>query len=61
MAAIQKIRSKGVLLVSVIALALFLFVAGDLFRGLESLFRNSSMQVGKSTARPSTSSSIRNW
>ena len=47
MAAIQKIRSKGVLLVSVIALALFLFVAGDLFRGLESLFRNSSMQVGE--------------
>lgn len=47
MAAIQKIRSKGVLLVSIIALALFLFVAGDLFRGLESLFRSSSMQVGE--------------
>lgn len=47
MAALQKIRSKGVLLVSVIALALFLFVAGDLFRGLESLFQNSSQQVGE--------------
>ena len=47
MAAIQKIRSKGVLLVSIIALALFLFVAGDLFSGLESLFRSSSMQVGE--------------
>ena len=47
MAALQKIRSKGVLLVSIIALALFLFVAGDLFRGLESLFQNSSQQVGE--------------
>ena len=47
MAALQKIRSKGVLLVSIIALALFLFVAGDLFRGLESLFQQSSQQVGE--------------
>lgn len=47
MAALQKIRSKGVLLVSIIALALFLFVAGDLFRGLESIFQSSSQQVGE--------------
>lgn len=47
MAALQKIRSKGVLLVTVIAVALFLFVAGDLFRGLESLFQQSSQQVGE--------------
>lgn len=47
MAALQKIRSKGVLLVSIIALALFLFVAGDLFRGLESIFQHSSQQVGE--------------
>ena len=47
MAALQKIRSKGVLLVSIIAIALFLFVAGDLFRGLESLFQQSSQQVGE--------------
>ena len=47
MAALQKIRSKGVLLVSIIALALFLFVAGDLFRGLESLFQSSGQQVGE--------------
>ena len=47
MAALQKIRSKGVLLVSIIAVALFLFVAGDLFRGLESLFMKSSQQVGE--------------
>lgn len=47
MAALQKIRSKGVLLVSIIALALFLFVAGDLFRGLESLFHINSQQIGE--------------
>ena len=47
MAALQKIRSKGVLLVTVIAVALFLFVAGDLFRGLESIFQHSSQQVGE--------------
>ena len=47
MAALQKIRSRGVLLVSIIALALFLFVAGDLFRGLESLFQQSSQQIGE--------------
>ena len=47
MAALQKIRSKGVLLVSIIALALFLFVAGDLFRGLESIFQSSSQQAGE--------------
>lgn len=47
MAALQKIRSKGVLLVSIIALALFLFLAGDLFRGLESLFHSNSQQIGE--------------
>lgn len=47
MAALQKIRSKGVLLVSIIALALFFFVAGDLFRGLESIFQHSNQQVGE--------------
>lgn len=47
MAALQSIRKRGVLLVTVIAVALFLFVAGDLFRGLESFFQNSSQQVGE--------------
>ena len=36
MAAIGKIRSWGPALVAVIGLALFAFVAGDLFRGCES-------------------------
>ena len=52
MAVLQKIRSKGVLLVSAIALALFLFVAGDLFRGLESIFRSSDQQVGEVAGKP---------
>lgn len=52
MAALQKIRSKGVLLVTIIAVALFLFVAGDLFRGLESLFQKSSQQVGEVDGKP---------
>lgn len=47
MAAIQSIRKRGALLVSVIAVALFLFIAGDLFRGIESLFQSSSQQVGE--------------
>ncbi len=42
MAALQTIRSKGVLLVSVIALALFLFVAGDLFRGCQSILQDTT-------------------
>lgn len=47
MAVLQKIRNKGVLLVSIIALALFLFVAGDLVRGLQSIFQSSSQEVGE--------------
>lgn len=47
MAALQTIRKRGVLLVSVIAVALFLFVAGDLFRGLESVFQKNSQEVGE--------------
>lgn len=35
------------LLVTAIAVALFLFVAGDLFRGIESLFQQSGQQIGK--------------
>lgn len=47
MAAIQSIRKRGVLLVVVIAVALFLFIAGDLFRGIESLFQSSNQKVGE--------------
>ncbi len=47
MAALQKIRNHGVLLVTVIAVALFLFVMGDLVRGGEGLLSQSKQQVGE--------------
>lgn len=47
MAALQKIRSHGVLLVGIIALALALFVIGDALRGGESLWNQSKQQVGE--------------
>lgn len=47
MATLGKIRKHGVLLVAVIALALFLFVAGDLFRGLEGLLQQRGQNVGE--------------
>lgn len=47
MAVLQKIRNKGVLLVSSIAVALFLFVIGDLLRGGEGLINQSRQIVGK--------------
>ncbi len=47
MAAIQAIRSKGVLLVTIIAVALFLFVIGDALRGGESIWNQSKMNVGQ--------------
>ena len=47
MAALQSIRNRGVLLVSAIAVALFLFVVGDALRGGESFFNQSKMNVGE--------------
>ena len=47
MAVLQKIRNKGVLLVSIIALALFLFVIGDLLRGGEVLFTQGKQKAGE--------------
>jgi len=47
MAAIQSIRNRGVLLVAVIAVALFLFVIGDALRGGESIWNQSKMNVGQ--------------
>lgn len=47
MAALQKIRSKGVLLVTVIAVALFLFVLGDALRGGESFLNQQKQQIGE--------------
>ena len=47
MAALQSIRNRGVLLVTAIAVALFLFVVGDALRGGESFFNQSKMNVGE--------------
>jgi len=47
MAVLQKIRNRGVLLVSIIAVALFLFVIGDLLRGGEGLINQSRQTVGQ--------------
>lgn len=47
MAALQKIRSHGALLVASIAIALGLFVIGDAIRGGESFLNHSRQQVGE--------------
>ncbi len=47
MAVLQKIRNRGILLVSIIALALFLFIIGDLLRGGEGLINQSRQNVGE--------------
>lgn len=47
MAVLQKIRNRGVLLVSIIALALFLFVIGDFLRGGEVLFNQGKQTAGE--------------
>lgn len=47
MAVLQKIRNRGVLLVSAIAIALFLFVIGDLLRGGEGLMNQAKQTVGE--------------
>jgi peptidyl-prolyl cis-trans isomerase D len=47
MAVLQKIRNKGILLVSIIALALALFIIGDMLRGGESLLNQARQTVGE--------------
>lgn len=47
MAALGKIRSKGVILISVLGLALFAFIAEELFRSCESTRNESRQQVGE--------------
>ena len=43
MAALQKIRNKGALLVIVIGLALFAFIAEEFFRSIETSSNDSKM------------------
>lgn len=47
MAALGKIRSKGVILISVIGFALFAFIAEELFRSCDSSRNESRQQVGE--------------
>ncbi len=47
MAALQKIRNRGALLIIVIGLAMFAFIAGDLFNSIETTFNSKRMQVGE--------------
>ncbi len=47
MAALGKIRSKGVFLVAIIAFGLFAFIAEELFRSCESTQNESKQQVGE--------------
>ena len=47
MAALGKIRSKGVILASIIGLALFAFIAEELFRSCDSMRNDQRQQVGE--------------
>ena len=47
MAAIGKIRSWGPILVAVIGLALFAFIAGDLAKSCESMKNQDRSQIGE--------------
>ena len=47
MAAIGKIRSWGPILVTVIGLALFAFIAEELFRSCESTRNQERQQIGE--------------
>ena len=47
MATLQKIRSKGPLLLAVIGLALFAFIAEEAFRSWQTSSNNSKQQIGQ--------------
>lgn len=47
MAALQKIRSKGILLIIIIGIGLFAFIAEEFFRSIETTTNESKQQVGK--------------
>ena len=47
MAALGKIRSKGVILICIIGFGLFAFIAEDLFRSCETSRNNARQQVGE--------------
>ena len=61
MAALQTIRSKGALLVGVLGLALFAFIAEEFFRSLETTSNMDKSIVGKCMAKSSPFKTSRTW
>lgn len=59
MATLQKIRSKGPLLVIVIGLALFAFIAGDAWKVLQP--HQGKQDVGEVNGKFSVHKIIRKW
>ena len=47
MAALQKIRSKAILLIVIIALGLFAFIAEPMVQSIRTMLGQNSLQVGK--------------
>ena len=47
MATLQKIRNRGPLLVIIVGLALFAFIAGDVMNYIQSAANESRQQVGE--------------
>ena len=47
MAALGKIRSKGIILIGIIGFALFAFIAEELFRSCDSARNEQRQQVGE--------------
>ena len=60
MAALGKIRSKGVTLIVIIGLALFAFIAEEAFRSCNGIKGEARQQMVKSWARKLVSRIIRN-
>ena len=61
MATLQKIRAKGPLLVIVIGLALFAFIAEEAMRSIQSASNESKQQVGEIYGRICGSCEVHQW
>ena len=60
MAALQKIRSKGALLIAVIGLALFAFIAQEVFQSLQSSSNESRQRIGEVNGKHLTAQEFQN-
>ena len=60
MAVLGKIRSKGILLVSIIGLGLFAFIAEEAFRSCEASKNNERQQIGVVLGEKMTYEEFRN-